>query len=51
MRLRSHQQPAVTVSSDSRHQDEQPVTEKEVMSRSYNQQMAKQMGWDRPFEV
>lgn len=51
VRLRSHHQPAVTVSSDSRQQDAQPVTEKEVMSVAYNQQMAKQMGWDRPFEV
>jgi hypothetical protein len=27
------------------------LTEKEVMSRKYNEQMQKQMGWNNPFEV
>lgn len=27
------------------------LTEKEVMSRKYNDQMQKQMGWNNPFEV
>lgn len=27
------------------------VTEKEAMSQTYNEQMAKQMGWANPFEV
>jgi hypothetical protein len=32
-------------------QQQEPITEKEVMSRAYNEQMQKQMGWNNPYEV
>lgn len=41
------QQSVATVST----QQEGELTEKEVMSRAYNEQMQKQMGWNNPYEV
>jgi hypothetical protein len=32
-------------------QQQEPITEKEEMSRAYNEQMQKQMGWNNPYEV
>lgn len=40
-----------TVTTSSAAQQEEVVTEKEAMSRKYNEQMQKQMGWNNPFEV
>ena len=49
VRVRSQQQNVATVSTS--QQQAEPVTEKEQMSRAYNEQMARQMGWANPYEV
>lgn len=42
---------STTVTTSRAAQQEEVITEKEEMSRKYNEQMQKQMGWNNPFEV
>lgn len=48
VRVRSQQQNVATVTTGAQQEE---LTEKEVMSRKYNEQMQKQMGWNNPYEV
>lgn len=47
--VQAQQQNATTVTTSTQEQED--LTEKEVMSRAYNEQMQKQMGWNNPYEV
>jgi hypothetical protein len=47
--VQAQQQDVTTVTTSTHKQED--LTEKEVMSRAYNEQMQKQMGWNNPYEV
>lgn len=49
VRVRSQNQSTTTFTKSTQQQE--PITEKEVMSMAYNEQMQKQMGWNNPYEV
>ena len=49
--LPAAQQQNVATTVASAAADAEQLSEKEVMSRAYNEQMQKQMGWNNPYVV